>query len=127
MEKSSKMANINTNVKGTILWYLILTQPLHKIKKQGIEVLASIIYLYYTTDTNMDEMERWAWVFDYNQRIRIREGLGNMGEATFNNHLSSLRKIGAISKSNRVKPGFILPLDKNTKSFDMILRFNITD
>lgn len=125
MEKKRRMALFDVDLKGMILWYLMLTKPLHNLRDQAIKVLTALIYSYHMTDSTLDEIDRWAEVFSYDNKLLIRKSLNDMSEFSLNNQLSILRKKGAI-KNKRVAPSFNLPIDLNTETFDMILRFNIT-
>jgi hypothetical protein len=124
MKISRKMAVIPADLKATLKWYFKLTQPLHGIKNQGIEVLTALLYAYHNTNNKLDEIDRWAEVFNYDTKIKIKDSLKNMNDATFNNHLSILRRKGAII-NNRISPSFNPAINKETDAFEVILRFVI--
>lgn len=125
MKITRKIAEFPSSLKGAITMYLRLTQPLHHIKNQGIEVLSALLYEFHKTDYRKDEMTRWGEVFSYDTKVRIKEELGEMSDATFNNHLSALRKSGAILKPNRVAPSFNPLIQKDSEAFEIILRFKL--
>ena len=122
MNISRKVAVIPTDLHGAIKMYLLLTQPLHKIKSRGIDVLSTIIYMYHKTDHTKKDKERWNEVFSYDGRIKIRKLVGDMSDASFNNHLSSLRGLGAI-KENKVIEAFNPAIDPTADAFEVVLRF----
>lgn len=123
-EKTSrKIALFESNLRDTIRVYLLLTQPLHGIRKQGIEVLSLLLYFYHISEQEED-IDKWAEVFSYDTRIKIRTILGDMSEAIFNNQLTILRKKGAI-KNNRVVPSFNPVIQKDSDVFELILRFKL--
>lgn len=129
MKITKKMAIFNTNLFQTLRLYLLLTQPLHKIKNQGVEVLCIILYLYHISEKELDR-DKWDDVFSYENRIKMRVILGkklgkDMTEATFNNHLSTLRKMKVISKNNTVENRFNPVIAADADVFEMVLRFNL--
>ena len=124
MKVTRKIATINTNLFNTIYTYLEMTMPLHKLKKSHIKLLTVILYQYHTSDET-DEMDKWANIFTYENKVEIREKLGDISEANLNNQLSELRAKGAISKKvNRVTPAFNPAIQKDSETFEVIVRFN---
>ena len=123
MKEVTKVANLKAGLKETIRWYLKFTQPVNKLKDREIDVLTLIIYFYHISNQK-DEHDKWAEVFNYDSKIKIRELLKLKNEYVFNNYLTALRKKGAI-KNNRVVPAFNPNLEKDTEKFRIVINFDI--
>lgn len=125
MEVTRKIAKINTSLYNTIYKYLEITMPLHKLQLSHVKLLSHILYYYHISELK-DEIDIWADVFGYNNRIKIREALGDISGPSFNNGLAQLRKKGVI-KNNRVIPEFNPAITKGSEAFEIVIRFIIKD
>ncbi len=100
--------------------YLTVLNPVLKLKGREIEVLASFLLLTYT-NKKMDPDKLAPLLFSTKVRKTIREKIG-MSEASFNNHLTSLRKKGFIEK-RRIHPLLLKGFPDNNP---MSINFDIT-
>jgi hypothetical protein len=123
MKVTRKIAKIESNLFNTIYKYLELTIPLHKLDKSQIKLLTIMLYQYHNSK-ELDDIDKWAEIFSYVNKLKIREKLGDMSAGGFNNHLSQLRKKKVI-KNNRVNPLFNPAIEKDSDTFEVIIRFNI--
>ena len=123
MNTTKKIAKIEASLFNTIYKYLEITIPLHKLQLSQVKLLAIILHQYHISTEN-DEIDKWAKIFEYDNRIKIRERLSDMSEGSFNNHLSHLRKKGVI-KNNRVNPAYNPSIQKEADVFELVIRFNI--
>tara|TARA_Y100000593_G_C4290326_1_gene327903 strand:+ start:1167 stop:1523 length:357 start_codon:yes stop_codon:yes gene_type:complete len=78
--------------------YLQLLNPVLKLKDREIEVLASFMLLLYN-NRSMNTNKATELIFSTKVRKIIRESIG-MSEASFNNHITSLRKKKLITGKN---------------------------
>jgi len=125
MSSVSKLAVVKTDVRSAIYKYLEITIPFHKLIHSEMKAVATILYMYYLSEEK-DEIDRWAEVFTYDNRVKIREKLGDMSVASFNNILSNLRRKGVI-KNNRVNPVYNPSIKKDTKSFEVTIKFKFDE
>ena len=96
MEKSIP---IKTTSKTFYRQYLEILNPLIKLRKRELDVLASLLR-YNNQLLKVPEEHRWKIIFEYDTKTEIRTDL-NLSEAGMNNMLSALRK-KKIIKNNRV-------------------------
>ena len=76
--------NITTSLKA----YLQILNPVLKLKDKEIEVLSSFLSIWYKNKNN-DNIEKL--LFSTPIRKMVRNSIG-MSEASFNNHITMLRK-----------------------------------
>lgn len=120
----SKQATFNTNREGCIKSFLSLTKPMHKMTSQEINILTLFLVFHYEEKDNFTrESDLWKFLFDYDTKLKIKNKL-NIGDGVFQNTLTSLRKKGII-KNNRIVPYFILNIDRETETFELIFRYNL--
>lgn len=125
MEVSKRLTKIKVNnIRDAIKLYLSITKPGHKLKPREIEIVAELCFVYYENKHRFTEdIDAWAYVFDYDQRIMICDTLG-IQKNLYEVYLTSIRKKGAI-KNNRVLPNYSLPFDKETKAIEILFRLDI--
>jgi hypothetical protein len=99
-------------------------RPISDLRKQELDVLAELMYMNSTVSKTFKDAEdpsKWKIIFDYDNRMVIKEHL-NITDATFANCLTSLRKAKILSKDNvLVKPLRIYPKDNYELNFNFIL------
>ena len=80
----------------TMKAYLHILNPVLKLKDKEIEVLSSFLAIWQSNrkKANLDKM-----LFSTPVRKLVRKQIG-MSEASFNNHITMLRKKGMIIKKN---------------------------
>jgi hypothetical protein len=79
---------ITTDLKGFIKGYLTVLNPVLKLKDKELEVLAAFLMVWYP---NRDKEGIDKILFSTKVRKMIRKSV-DMSEASFNNHITSLRK-----------------------------------
>lgn len=120
---TSKIININTDIKTVFKHYLFITKPLNKLRPKEIDVLSLLLYYNYLETPNFKRDEdRWRRVFDYSTKLLIREEL-QMEDYTLQNVLSSLRKKKVI-KDNIIMDYYIPKVDPKN-NFQLIFNFNV--
>lgn len=70
--------------------------PLNLLRNKELDVLAEFLY-YNDKYSHLEKDIRSKIVFDYDTKLDMREYL-NMDEQSFNNHMTSLRKKGILTK-----------------------------
>lgn len=122
MKTGKKVAVFKTEKKSSILQFLMITKPMHKLTSQEINVLGLIIYEYLINKENFKRDEDlWKYVFDYDTKQKIKDEL-NMGNPVFQNILTSLRK-KKVLQNNRVVPLYVPNIEKNDEAFELTFRF----
>ena len=83
---------LKANIPKSLKAYLQILNPVLKLKDKEIEVLSSFLSVWYKNKSNPN-IEKLL----FSTRIRkvIRESI-NMSEASFNNHITMLRKKSMI-------------------------------
>jgi len=79
---------IKSNLRGFLSGYLTVLNPVLKLKDKEVEVLAAFLMVWYP---NKDREDIEKLLFSTKVRKMIRKSV-NMSEASFNNHITSLRK-----------------------------------
>ena len=79
---------INGNITESLKAYLQILNPVLKLKDKEIEVLSSFLSIWYKNKNN-DNIEKL--LFSTPIRKMVRNSIG-MSEASFNNHITMLRK-----------------------------------
>jgi hypothetical protein len=99
---------IKCNDRNFYRYYVELLNPIIKLRKKELDVLANLLY-YDNKYKDLEDKIRYKIIFDQDTKLEIREAL-NLSEASLNNNLSELRKKkiivnNQISKGYRVYPG----------------------
>ena len=79
---------INSDINKSLRAYLQVLNPVLKLKDKEIEVLSSFLSIWYKNKNNKD-LNRL--LFSTPVRKMVRKSIG-MSEASFNNHITMLRK-----------------------------------
>lgn len=125
--KNRNVANINTDLKGLMKYWLQFTEPFHKLTNQQQNILALFLYYYFTFKMEIkSEKLIWKMVFDYDTKIKIKEELGNLPDYTLQNILTTLRKKNII-KNNKINKPYVPQLELKSNKFTLIYNFNIKD
>ena len=110
---------LKIDLKGYFKLYLMILNPLLKLKDREIDVLASFLMLQHTNRSlPIEQLNKL--LFSTKVRKIIRESIG-MSEASFNNHVTALRK-KKILKGKSINPVLQEGLPKDKKS---IIKYNI--
>lgn len=121
-----KQAIIKTKYKSFFKHWLTLTEPLHKLNKKEIEVLALLLYYYFEfkKEINNDNLS-WKLTFDHDTKSKIINELNLSSDQILQNVLTALRK-KKIVLNNKINQSFIPEMDL-TKSniFSIIYKFEI--
>jgi len=83
---------IQANIPQALKAYLQILNPVLKLKDKEIEVLSSFLSIWYS---NKDKKNLDKLLFSTAVRKMVRNSIG-MSEASFNNHITMLRKKGMI-------------------------------
>lgn len=97
---------INTDLRGFLTSYLKVLNPVLKLKDMEITVLAAFLMVWYPNKANQKITEL---LFSTKIRRMVRESVG-ISEASFNNHITSLRKKSVI-KGRSINPSILKNLD----------------
>ena len=79
---------INGNITESLKAYLQILNPVLKLKDKEIEVLSNFLSIWYK---NKDKENIDKLLFSTPVRKMVRKSIG-MSEASFNNHITMLRK-----------------------------------
>ena len=122
-----KQALIKTNIQNFFKHWLTLTKPLHKLKPQEMNAIASLLYYYFEFKKEIQNDDlAWKLTFDYDTKHKIYAEL-NVIEGSFNNTLYALRKKKIII-DNKINKSFIPILDLTTSNtYSLIFKFEIND
>jgi len=124
MKTSKKVAVFKVNLENCIMQFLMITKPMHKLTNQEINVLGALLYQYIVNKNNFKrEEDLWKYVFDYDTKQKIKDQL-DMGNAVFQNTLTSLRK-KKVLVDNKVVALFIPNIENNDEAFELTFRFII--
>lgn len=98
-----------------------------QLRTKEIEVLSGLLSIAYE-NRDLPEHILWKIVFDYDSRIRVRYSIRNkynepLGEASFNNILTDLRKKGIIVDNTISNKYWFVPKD----TFTLTVNFNIDE
>ena len=79
---------IKSNISQSLKAYLQILNPVLKLKDKEIEVLSNFLSIWHKNknNTNLDKL-----LFSTPVRKMVRKSIG-MSEASFNNHITMLRK-----------------------------------
>jgi len=125
--KKIRMYKYDTNLNEFCKLWLILTSSLHNLSKSEINVLAELIASYYKYEgTIADETLRWDAVFHNKNKSRIRDVVG-IGQASFQNILTSLRKKKILVDGQISKVYIPYIGEKGDRGFRLVQQFNIKD
>lgn len=100
-----------------------ILNPYRKLRAKELDVLAELMR-YNDMYINIPYDDRWKLILHSENRQKIRETLGDMSDANFQNILSSFRKKG-ILVDNQVPEKYLFPLDG--KTFEFKILFKIED
>lgn len=123
--ENKKYANVKVDLKSLFRWYLEFTKPVHKLRKQEIDVLSLLLYYNHQETPNFKRDEdRWKKVFELDTKKKIMKEI-QMNSNVFQNVLSSLRKKGVVKKDgyNYIVNNYIPVLTDDVKSFQLIINF----
>lgn len=93
---------IQSTVKGFLSGYLTILNPVLKLKDKEIEVLSAFLMVWYP---NRDKEDIEKLLFSTKVRKMIRTSV-NISEASFNNHITSLRK-KKVLQGRRINPSIL--------------------
>lgn len=94
--------------------------PINTLANKELDVLAEFVY-YNDKYKDIKEDLRAKIIFDYDTKLAMREYL-NIGEAPFNNILTSLRKKNILTKR-----GIVSNYGLNLNTPDITFKFNIDE
>jgi hypothetical protein len=99
---------INSDMPKSMKAYLHILNPILKLKDKEIEVLSSFlsIWLSNRNNVNLNKM-----LFSTPVRKLVRKQIG-MSEASFNNHITMLRKKNMIVEK-RINPNILKGIKEN--------------
>ena len=83
---------INSNIPQSMKSYLQVLNPILKLKDKEIEVLSSFLSIW---QSNRNNVNIHKMLFSTPMRKLVRKEIG-MSEASFNNHITMLRKKNMI-------------------------------
>lgn len=120
-----KQALIKTDEKTFFKYWLIFTQPLHKLNDKDIDVTALLLFYYFEFKKELSNDEiAWKLTFDYDTKAKIINELQLSSGQILRNILTSLRKRKVIT-DNQINPSFIPKFNKDDKDFSLIFKFEI--
>ena len=88
---------IKSNISQSLKAYLQILNPVLKLKDKEIEVLSSFLSIWYK---NKDRQDIDKLLLSTPVRKMVRKSIG-MSEASFNNHITMLRKKKMIVGTNK--------------------------
>ena len=99
---------ITSDMPQTMKAYLHILNPVLKLKDKEIEVLSSFLAIW---QSNRDKENLDKMLFSTPVRKLVRTQIG-MSEASFNNHITMLRKKNMIA-DKRINPTILKGIKKN--------------
>lgn len=100
-------------------YYVELLNPIAKLRKKELDVLAQLLY-YDNKYKSLEDKIRYKIIFDQDTKLEIREAL-NLSEASLNNNLSELRKKKVI-KDNQIAKGYrVYPGEESKLVFNFLI------
>ena len=99
---------IKTDIAQSFKAYLQILNPVLKLKDKEIEVLSSFVSIWYKNKNNPN-IEKL--LFSTHIRKIIRKSI-NMSEASFNNHITMLRKKSMII-DKKINPSILNNINEN--------------
>tara|TARA_R110002012_G_C11478330_1_gene594735 strand:+ start:40 stop:387 length:348 start_codon:yes stop_codon:yes gene_type:complete len=100
---------IKTDLKGFLKSYLTVVNPILKLKDKELEVVSAFLMVWYP---NRDKEGIQSLIFSTKLRKIIRKSI-DMSEASFNNHITALRK-KQIFIDKRINPSILNNLSSDT-------------
>jgi len=127
---NKREATINVKLKTLFFKWLELLKPWHKLNNQQQKVLALLLYYHFKYKKEITNNKiLWKIVFDYETRLKLIDDPifeGKLNMQALNNILTILRKQNIVI-NNQISSIFIPELELNSKNFDLIFHFKITD
>lgn len=102
--------------------YLEIINPLIKLRGREADVLSEFIKSYNALPDNLNEEDKWALLFSYESKQRIKNTL-KFSDATLANNITALRRKNIIKDNKIVKPLLIKPSKQSIIKF----QFNIEE
>lgn len=102
--KKISISTDNSKFYRQLLEILRSVPPINKLRPKELAVLAEIM-LQNNKYRELDYETRYSILFSTKMRKKMRENI-KLGEESFNNNLSLLRKYGIISKDNELNRFF---------------------
>lgn len=100
---------IETDLRGFLRSYLTILNPILKLKDMEITVLSSFLMVWHP-NREVEGIEEI--LFSTKVRKAVRESVG-ISEASFNNHITSLRK-KKIIQGKVINPSILKNLDSDS-------------
>ena len=97
---------INSDIPKSMKAYLQVLNPILKLKDKEIEVLSSFLSVWQSNRNNQEINKK---LFSTPVRKLVRKQIG-MSEASFNNHITMLRKKQMIVEK-KINPNILSQLD----------------
>ena len=88
------------NFYRSFLEVLKSRMPISKLRPKEMDVLAEMMY-QHSLIQNKDDESKYDILFSTRMRKAMRENIG-ISEESFNNNLSTLRKLGLITRDNKL-------------------------
>jgi hypothetical protein len=99
---------IKTDLKGFLKSYLTVVNPILKLKDKELEVVSAFLMVWYP---NRDKEGIQSLIFSTKLRKIIRKSI-DMSEASFNNHITMLRKKKMII-NKKLNPSILSGVQEN--------------
>lgn len=124
---NSTITGIKCKLADFFGYWLSFTRPMHDLTNKEIVIMAVILGKRFELSKIITDPNRIdTFLFSKEIRNEIMQEL-DMSGTEFSGALSLLRKKNAISRSNIVNKKFIPDLGHNSKVFNFIINFEITD
>jgi hypothetical protein len=109
---------ITTNIRDYFRYYLTILNPLLKLKQREIDILSYLLLVHFANHKNPN-IDNQLLTPEIKKTIRKEI---KMSEASFNNHISALRKKNMLTETS-LNPTLLKSYPTGTKS---TLTFNFT-
>ncbi len=125
MKQAFKLKSTPIGFFNMYVELMSVKKPISTLRRQEKRVLSELMYWNYMLSkdyTDREDHKKWNALFDYDQKLKMRERL-NVSEATMANALTSLRKCGLLSSDNYLHTSLRLyPSSSNSIEFNFELK-----
>ena len=125
MEKINNVISIQSSIEGRFFRYwLEFLKPFHKLTEREIDVLAAFLkYRYELSKVISDPKLLNDLIMSKDTKRKIREDCG-ISHVHFYSIMDKFKKLKVID-NDRINPKFIPILDKDAKTIQLLLSFNL--
>lgn len=122
----NKVISINTKDSKFYRQYLEVIssiRPISQLTNRERDVLSELLKMNNKLK-GISEVNKSKIIFDYDSKMEMISNLGDMSYYSFNNALAKLKKVGLVSRDNKLKESVLIYPDKEES---ITFKFNIDE